>query len=416
MRTLEDYRRIIGNDAVGEIHNAARRLRGKHVVHINATYQGGGVAEMLETLVPLMNDVGLEAGWRIIPGPHEYFKVTKAFHNALQGADIDLNDLKKHIYKTTNEAFSVFTHFKHDIVFIHDPQPAALIKYYARRQPWIWRCHIDLSSPNEELWEFLEQFIVAYDEVVVSHERYRQPALPQEQVIFHPAIDPLSTKNMDLPDHTIEEHIGRAGIPTDKPFILQISRFDPWKNQPGLIDAFKIVREEVPCRLVLCGGMAADDPEGVEIYTKVRDSAHDLLESGDLILMTDASTVMVNSLQRSAAVVVQNSIKEGFGLTVTEAMWKGTPVVATNVGGIPLQITDRENGLLCEANNAGQLADRILRVLNDPELGEEMGRRAKETVRERFLITRLLKQDLDLFCHLLECSPYSARELAMMGV
>lgn len=401
MKTLEDYRRFIGNDAVGDIHRIARKLRGKHVVHINATYQGGGVAEMLETLVPLMNDVGMEAGWRIIPGPHEYFKITKAFHNALQGAEIDLNELKRQIYLATNEAFSTFTHFKHDIVFIHDPQPVALIKYYQRRQPWIWRCHIDLSAPNEELWDFLEQFVVAYDEVVVSHERYRRHDLPQEQVIFHPAIDPLSTKNMDISDATIDEHIGRAGIPRDIPFIVQISRFDPWKNQPGLIEAFKIVREQVPCRLVLCGGMAADDPEGVEIYTKVRDSARDLIDSGDVILMTDASTVMVNSLQRAAAVVVQNSIKEGFGLTITEAMWKGTPVVATNVGGIPLQITDRENGLLCEANNSAQLADRILRVLEDPELGAEMGRRAKETVRERFLMTRLLKEDLELFSQLL---------------
>ncbi|MBN2011216.1 glycosyltransferase [candidate division KSB1 bacterium] len=400
MRFLNDYRDIVGDKVISDIIKAARPLYGKRVIHINSTFYGGGVAEMLTSLVPLMNDVGLDAGWRIIRGAPEFFSITKKFHNALQGDEIHLTDIKKRLYKEINEDFAYYTHINHDAVVIHDPQPLPLINFYKKRQPWIWRGHIDLSHPNPELWKFLTNFILKYDVTIVSHEKYKND-LPMEYKIIHPAIDPLSNKNHDMSATEIREHLEKFQVPNEKPMITQISRFDKWKDPLGVLEIYKLVKKEVDCRLILCGSMAPDDPEGIEIYQEVQQRAANLIESGDVTLLTLESNFLVNALQRASSVVIQKSLREGFGLTVTEAMWKKTPVVASNVGGIPLQIQDGENGYLAEPDDIRGFADRVIHLLKNPDKAGKIGERAHESVRQNFLITRILQDYLDLFNDLL---------------
>jgi len=404
MQGLEDYRPIAGDKAIDEIYRQVRPLYGKHVLHINSTYHGGGVAEILNSLVPLLNDAGLDAGWRILPGTPEFFGITKKFHNALQGAPIHMTEIKKKLYLQASEIFSTYTHIDHDCVIIHDPQPLPLINFYKKRQVWIWRCHVDLSSPNKELWDFLRPMISKYDVAIVSHESYKQPDLTIEQRVITPAIDPLSVKNMDLPDKLVAKY--RKIVEPDgkaKPIVSQISRYDPWKDPEGVIDVFRLVREKVDCRLVLCGNTASDDPEGPAIYERVRRKAADLVKKGDVVLLTKEGDIFtfVNTLQRISDVVIQKSIKEGFCLAVTEALWKGTPVVASNVGGIPLQVVDGENGFLLDPGDTEGFADRIVTLLKDAKLRKQMGANAKETVRRKFLITRIISDHLKLLTDML---------------
>lgn len=399
MNSLEDYRPIIGNDVYADIHRRARRLYPKHYVHINSTYAGGGVAEMLQSLIPLMNNTGIDTGWRVLAGNADFFNTTKKFHNGLQGEDVNLTEVKKHLYVTQNEDFSTYTHVTHDCVVVHDPQPLPLVTFYKKKQPWVWRCHIDITHPNQELWDFLAEFVIRYDVMIISNEQYRKD-LPIEQRVFPPAIDPLSSKNMDLAPMLVRKNLDRFGVKTDKPLLVQISRFDKWKDPLGVVRAFIKVRQEVDCRLVLCGSMASDDPEGEVIYRQVEEEARPYLESGDLILIQYESNVLVNALQRSATVLLQKSLREGFGLTVTEGLWKAKPVVSTRVGGIPLQIQDGVGGRLVEPGDDDSFAEAILQVLRDPEWAAEMGRRGKETVREKFLMTRLMSDYLDLMCDL----------------
>ncbi len=374
-----------------------RNLYGKHVLNINSTYIGGGVAEILSSLVPLMNDVGMEAGWRTVHGNVDFYGITKKFHNALQGEKINFSDMKKSLYEKVNLHFSSYTHINnHDFVVIHDPQPLPLIKFYKKRQPWIWRCHIDLSTPDKELWSYLKNFIIKYDIVIVSSEKYKSKDLPLEYRIITPAIDPLTNKNKDISDAVIEKHFKKYDVPTDKPLITQISRFDKWKDPLGVVDVFKKVKEKIDCRLVLCGNMATDDPEGLAIFEKIKHSAQKLIENKDIILLTVENSILVNALQRRSAVIIQKSLREGFGLTVTEALWKETPVVTTNVGGIPLQIQDGVNGYLLEPNDIDGFTDRIVEILKNPSLAKELGKKGKETVKEKFLITRILTDYLDL--------------------
>ncbi|MFX1520006.1 MAG: glycosyltransferase [Promethearchaeota archaeon] len=401
MRSLEDYREIVEDTVIYEIYKKARRLYGKHIVHINSTYQGGGVAEMLNSLVPLMNDVGLEAGWRILHGNPDFFITTKKFHNALQGEQINFTEMKQQVYTNANEDFSIFTHIDHDCVIIHDPQPLSLVKYYKKRQPWIWRCHVDLSNPNQEVWNYLKNFIIRYDLVILSNENYKKDDLPVEQKIIYPVIDPLSSKNKELDDKTISKYLKKFQVPTDKPLITQVSRFDKWKNPEGTIDILKLIRKKIDCRLVLCGSMAADDPEGYQIYESVKQKAEDLIENGDVIFITSENNILVNALQRSSDVILQNSIREGFGLSVAEALWKETPVVASNVGGIPLQVTDGETGFLIEPQDTRRFAERIIKLLQEPNLAKEMGKKGKEHIRRNFIITRLLSDYLDLLNELI---------------
>ncbi|MFO8182710.1 MAG: glycosyltransferase [Candidatus Aegiribacteria sp.] len=402
MHRLEDYLDIVGDEEIARILRKATRLYGKHFVHMNSTYHGGGVAEMLNTLVPLTNDSNVDSGWRILHGNSDFFAITKQFHNAMQGGELKLTEAKKRIYLETNREFSIFTHIDHDAVVIHDPQPLPLIRNYQKSQPWIWRCHIDISEPNMELWDFLKQFIIRYDMVIISSELYRKPDLPVEQRVIEPAINPLSAKNEELTEDHIESILSNFGIPTDKPFITQISRFDPWKDPLGVLEVYRMVREKVDCRLVMCGSMASDDPEGYDIYEKVRKEADELIRAGDVILMTYESNIMVNAIQRAASVIIQKSIREGFGLTVTEGLWKEKPVVASKVGGIPLQIENGRTGYLVEPGDHRGFADRIIELLQNPEGAHEMGRLGKEHVRKRFLITRLLSDYLDLVTEVLK--------------
>ncbi len=394
--SVVDYIDIVGEEVIVSIYKLASKLYNKSMVHINSTYYGGGVAEMLSSLIPLLNDVGISAGWRILKGNPDFFEITKKFHNALQGDDINLTDNKKNLYLQINEDFSTYTHIDHDMVIIHDPQPLPLIKFYHKKEPWIWRCHVDLSNPNTSLWNFLKRFIIRYEKVIVSSEQYKKSDLPVEQKIFFPVIDPLSSKNMELDDTTINSYLKKFKIPTDKPILLQISRFDKWKDPLGVLDIYKRVKQEIDCRLILCGSMATDDPEGWYIYQKVLNRAKDYIENRDVILITVENHILVNVLQRIAAVVIQKSLKEGFGLTVTEALWKEKPVVASNVGGIPLQITDGENGFLIDPLDYEGFAEKIINILKNSDMAKELGLKGKEVVRERFLITRLIVDYLNL--------------------
>ena len=395
-RSLNDYREIVGDDTIGQIYQKARKIYGKTVVHVNSTYYGGGVAEILSGIVPLMNDVGIAAGWRMLRGTPDFFDITKKFHNALQGNSLNLTEMKKKLYVQANEDFSTYSHISHDCVIIHDPQPLPLVQCYPRKQPWVWRIHIDLSNPNQKLWEFLKNFILKYDMIIISSEEYRLKDMPVEQRVIHPAIDPLSAKNMPIPDKVIAKYLKKFHIPTDKPIITQISRFDRFKDQEGLIDIFRMVKEEVDCRLVLCGSMALDDPESQQYYERTKRKANNYVKNSDVILITSENNILVNALQRISQVVVQKSLREGFGLTVTEAMLKEKPVVASKVGGITLQITDGKTGFLVDPDDKEGFAKRIVQLLKDPSKAREIGERATQAVRENFLITRLLGDYLDL--------------------
>jgi len=394
MLRLEDFRHIVPDETLAEIYAKARRLYGKHIVHLNATYQGGGVAEILYSLVLLMNDAGIDAGWRILHGSQEFFEITKSFHNALQGAKLNLSQRKKRIYLQVNENFSKFSHLDHDCIIIHDPQPLSIIQSYRKSQPWIWRCHIDLTNPHKELWDFLKGFLLKYDQIVVSSEKYFKDDLPVDQRLMLPAINPLSQKNKDISEKTMMEHITKAGIPTDKPIITQVSRLDPWKDPEGVIDVFKLVRQKVDCRLIFCYNVASDDPEGMRMYNKVLRKANKLYKNGHIIFVVGNNETLVNAVQRFSDVIIQKSTKEGFCLCVTEALWKGTPVVASNVGGIPSQIKDGENGFLLAPKDTEGFADRIIHLLKNPDDCKAIGQKAKETVRQKFLITRLLSDYL----------------------
>jgi len=395
-RTLEDHRPIVGDDVISGIYRKAASLRGKRVLHVNSTYQSGGVAEMILSLVPLMNNVGIDTRWNILNGDGEFFAITKNFHNALQGQAVAFSDEEKDLYLQTNEAFSGQMAIDHDLVVIHDPQPLPLIRFYRKTQPWVWRCHVDLSNPNPALWEFLKGFVLDYDRMVISHEHYRRRGMPMEQWICRPAIDPLSEKNRDLSEAETAALLAKYGVPTDKPLVTQISRFDKWKDPQGVVDVFCEVRKHVDCRLVLCGSMAPDDPEGWAIYRQVEDAVRPLIDAGDVILITAEDHLLVNALQRASAVIIQKSLREGFGLTVTEGLWKGRPVIASRVGGIPLQIEDGVTGFLLDPTDTEGFAWRVRQVLENPDLGERLGRAGKEHVRQHFLITRLLSDYLDM--------------------
>jgi len=386
--SVEDYESTAGTETVERILKKAARLRDLHVVNVNSTYYGGGVAEILSSLTLLMNAVGIRTGWRVIQGRPDFFSITKKMHNALQGSEINLTELKREIYEEVIFENAVRMHIDHDLVIVHDPQPLPLIGHFRKKAPWVWRCHIDLSSPNPDLLSYLARFIERYDAVVLSLPEYAQKITPPQRFIM-PAINPFSTTNKELSEAEIENRLDHYDIPTDLPLIVQVSRFDRWKDPQGVIDAFRIARKEVDATLVLVGNVATDDPEGQEIFESLCQCGEDRIR-----ILSVQDSALVNALQRRAAVVLQKSIREGFGLTVTEAMWKGTPVIGGRAGGIRHQIEDGVNGFLVES--AEQAAERILRILKDPELRRTLGEKAKETVRSRFLMTRLMEDWLDL--------------------
>ncbi|MGA1793062.1 MAG: glycosyltransferase [Thermoplasmatota archaeon] len=397
MTDINDYRRFVGYAYIDGLIEKAKAHSGKRYLMVNSTSDGGGVAEMLNSMVPILNHMGVTLEWKVLHGFHEFFQVTKSFHNALQGGEIDLTDEVKRLYLDTNQEFASYNIFDYDAIVIHDPQPLPLISFYDKNQPWIWRLHIDITDPNKELWDFVKGYINEYDRVIISNEAYRKEELVPEQVIIYPAIDPLTEKNRELSSETIREEMKKRGIKLDKPIISQISRFDIWKDPEGVIEVFRKVKEKVDCRLVMCGSMASDDPEGWETFQRVEEKARDLKDSGDIIFIVNAEEVFVNALQTVSEVVIQKSLREGFGLTVSEALWKGTPVVTSRVGGIPLQVIDGMNGYLCDPGDNEAFAEKVVNLLKDRELRERMGRKGKEHVREHFLITRLMSDYLDLF-------------------
>lgn len=405
MKRLENYRGIVDDEILADLHRRAARLFDRSVAHINSSAYGGGVAEILESLVPLMNDAGVKTEWHVLLGEPDFFNVTKKFHNGLQGERLRLNQRKKSVYLETNEAFSQFTHLEDvDVVAIHDPQPLPIVRFYRKRQPWVWRCHVDLSAPDPELWDYLKGFVLQYDLVVVSHESYLHPDLPVPQVVVHPAIDPLSKKNLDLDENDARGLLTRLGVPLDRPIVSQVSRFDRWKDPLGVIDVFRRVRQNADCRLVLAGNVAIDDPESGDVYAKARAAAADLIDSTDVIFLTGADNTEINALQRTSAVVLQKSLREGFGLTVAEAQWKGTPVVASAVGGIPLQLTDGETGFLVNPSDHDRVAERVVTLLEDPDRAASMGAAGREHVRRNFLMTRLLGHWLSIVREQLEAA------------
>ncbi|AFM23162.1 glycosyltransferase [Desulfomonile tiedjei] len=386
---LEDYEQYIGSKTVDRIFEKAWKLQHKHVAHINSTYYGGGVAELLSSLTLLMNSVGIKTGWRIIQGSPDFFTLTKKIHNALQGDPINLSKRKKDLLEFVIKQNAIRNHLDHDMVIVHDPQPLFMINEYQKHGPWIWRCHVDMSHPNQELWDYFRPTVEKYDAVILSTKDYKQN-LKTPQVFMMPAINPFSITNRNFSDEEVEARLKRHNIPTDLPLVVQISRFDRWKDPKGVIEAFKIARKEVDATLVLLGNVATDDPEGPEVY-------HSLLDNRDdrIIIMSVQDSSLVNALQRRATVVLQKSVREGFGLTVAEAMWKGNPVIGGNAGGIKYQIQDGVNGFL--VNSVHEAADRIVQLIKNPKLRERMGQAAHESVREKFLLSRYLEQYLDLF-------------------
>jgi trehalose synthase len=385
---LKDYERFVGTEAIERIRKKARQIQDLHVVNVNSTYYGGGVSQLLSSLTLLMNGLGIKTGWRVVHGPPDFFSVTKKIHNALQGDNINLSDRKMEIYEQVVYENAIRNHLDHDVVIVHDPQPLPIINHYRKDCPWVWRCHIDLSRPNQELWNYLVSFIEKYDVVILSSRDYKQK-LKTPQLFFMPAIDPFSITNREMDQKEIDERLNYYRIPTDLPLVVQISRFDRWKDPEGVIRAFKLAKKQVDCTLVLLGNVATDDPEGAEVYQSLLDSRGERI-----VILSRQDGALVNALQRKAACVLQKSIREGFGLTVAEAMWKGAAVIGGNTGGIRYQIEDGVNGFLVSSTE--QAAERIVQLVKDKELQVQLGKKARETVRQKFLLTRYLEQHLDL--------------------
>ncbi len=393
MITLDDYAPIVGQEVVGQLYRLAEHLQGRRFVHINSTAVGGGVAEILHRAVPLLNQLGLQTTWEVIMGDPAFFEVTKAFHNGLQGFRVNLTPAMLEHYREVNRENARRFAWEADVVLVHDPQPASLIEVMrpqARR--WVWRCHVDVSRPHLAVWRFLREIVKQYDASVFSMSQFAQN-LPHPQYLIRPSIDPLSAKNRDLTPEEIQAVLERLNVEQDKPLILQVSRFDSFKDPVGVIQAFRLVRRHTPCRLVLAGGEATDDPEGPAILAQVQEAAQGDPDIQVLLLPPDAHHE-INALQRAADIIVQKSTREGFGLTVTEAMWKGKPVIGGAVGGIVLQLRDYHTGFLVQSPEG--CAFRIRYLLHRPEMARRMGHAAREFVRSHFLITRHIRDYLTL--------------------
>ncbi len=411
MKKLDDYASLIGEAGVEEIRQEAEDLEGKSFAHVNATFYGGGVAEMLNSYVPLLNDAGVNTEWRLIKGSKEFFTITKQIHNSLQGGKESLSKEEIDLFEKAVEENSRFMDLKwYDSVVIDDPQPAPLINHYPRtspafwkplpvlleletyqkKQPWILRMHIDLTASNPKTFKYFKSLAEKYDALVVSKQEYAKN-IRKPIFVIPPAIDPFSDKNRELKSYESSRILEKHDIDARTPIVLQVSRFDIWKDPLGVIEAFKLVREKVKCQLILIGSHAADDPESEEVFNQAYKAAE---KNKDVTLITLQNDLLVNALQREAAVVIQKSLREGFGLTVSEALWKNTPVVASNVGGIPLQIEDGKNGFL--VNNVRECALKTEYLLKNPQIARQMGEHGRAKVMREFLITRLVKDEIEL--------------------
>ncbi len=394
MIKIDEYISIVGQSEIDDLKLLAERLQGKSIQHINSTAVGGGVAEILSRMVPLLNELGVNTKWDVIKGGEQFFEVTKKFHNALHARPEEIGQRDFDIFMETSRKNIEEMNIYGDIVFIHDPQPIALIKKKAGNK-WIWRCHVDVSDPNQRVWRFIMDFLSQYDAAVFSAPAFSRP-LPIRQFLISPSIDPLSDKNRELPAEMIAKVLRKYGIVTDKPIITQISRFDRLKDPVGVIEVYLRVKKYIDCQLILAGGTATDDPEGLKVLEEVRERSK---KDKDIhILLLPQDDIEVNALQRASTVILQKSLKEGFGLTVSEALWKAKPVVASSVGGIPLQIKHKYSGLLSHSIDGA--AFFIKQLLNSPDYARKLGENGREHVRNNFLLTRHLREYMLLFLSL----------------
>lgn len=394
MARIDDYASLVGQSVIDDLRRIAEKLQGKTVQHINSTSVGGGVAEILHRMVPLLKELGVDAHWDVIKGGEQFFEVTKKFHNALHGAPQELTRFDFDVFLETSEKNIAEVETYGDIVFVHDPQPIALVRK-KKDNKWLWRCHIDVSDPDQRVWDFLMDFLPCYDAAVFSAPAFSR-RLPIRQFLISPSLDPLSDKNKELPSEIVEGVLRKYGLSRGKPMITQISRFDRLKDPVGVIEAFLLVKKYIDCQLVLAGGMASDDPEGAKVLEEVRERAK---EDRDIhILLLPQNDIEVNALQRASTIIIQKSLREGFGLTVAEALWKAKPVVASNVGGIPLQVKHKYSGLLCHSIEGAAFA--LKQLLNSPDYAKKLGENGREHVRNNFLLTRHLRDYLLLFLSL----------------
>ncbi len=397
MQRLKEYESITGPQAIEELYLLAEKTKGWTIQNINSTAVGGGVAEILNRMVPLFQELGVNAKWDVIKGGEKFFKVTKKFHNALHGKQEDLQSEDFTTFLETSEVNNQTMELTGDVIVIHDPQPIVLINRKDElKRKWIWRCHIDVSNPDPQVWDFLRPFIDRYDGSVFSAPAFSQELLIR-QFLIPPSIDPLSDKNKELPFGTIQAVVEKYHLDPEKPIVTQVSRFDYLKDPLGVIDAFEMVQRYMDCQLVLVGGEATDDPESAEVLAKTKDRASDN-PNIHVLAIPSGSDVEINALQRASTVIVQKSIKEGFGLTVTEALWKAKPLVASAVGGITLQVSHKYSGLLCHSVEGAAYA--IKQLLQNPEYAKKLGENGREHVRQNFLLTRHLRDYLLLFLSL----------------
>ncbi len=381
---LDDYESIVGKAEIEELRMLAQAVKGKTIQMVNSTAVGGGVAEMLDRLVPLLGELEIQTRWNVVKGDSDFFAVTKNFHNALQGGDYELTEAAQQTFLSYNEQNRERLQFAEDLIVIHDPQPLALIRSRPdSHAPWVWRCHIDLSKPNAQVWNFLRPYIEQYDAAIFSSQSFTQQ-LSIPQYLFYPCIDPLSEKNKDLVEPFIQRVCDECGIDRSRPIVTQVSRFDRAKDPVGVVQAFKLARKRTDCQLVLAGGGATDDPEGAAVLEEV----HEAVANDPDIILLDLppwAAREINALQRASDVIVQKSLKEGFGLTVTEALWKGKPTIASAVGGIPNQVIHKLTGML--VHSVEECAEQIHYLLTHPEFAAEIGKNGREHVKENFLMT-----------------------------
>jgi trehalose synthase len=404
--SLEGYRGAAPDELLEAVTRAARALRGARVLHLNATPYGGGVSELLRSVVPLLRDLGVRADWRIISGNEPFFQVTKTIHNGLQGADVHLSDEDKARYLATSRENAREFDADYDFVFIHDPQPAALVDLAGKgRARWIWRSHIDTGKANPEVWSFLRPFLSEYDASIFTMSEFVPVDMPTRVVdIIPPAIDPRNPKNLALPGATASQVLEWIGVHTELPLVTQVSRFDVWKDPLGVIDAYKLARQEIPeLQLALVGAMASDDPEGWEMYRAIRSALANEKHAHVFTNLVGVGNIEVNAFQALSNVVIQKSLREGFGLVVSEALWKGTPVVAGRTGGIPLQMADGTGGVLVDS--VEECARAMVELVRDESRAHALGLSGRERVRRHFLIPRLVLDELSLMRRLAAGAP-----------
>jgi trehalose synthase len=414
---IDCYAESAGPESVARLRELAAALRGARVLHLNATPYGGGVAEILRSEIPLLRDLGLVADWKLITGDDAFFAVTKSIHNGLQGAGRELTSAERETYLANATRNARLLEEQYDLIVVHDPQPLALLQLHGKGSAaWIWRCHIDTSEPNPQIWGFLRPYLAGYDAAVFTLGGFVPPDFPIGRVeIIPPAIDPESPKNLELGPGLAQRVLQWIGVEADAPLVTQVSRFDLWKDPLGVIAAYRLVKPEVPnLQLALVGSMALDDPEGWEVYRQIQEAAKTDPSIHIFTNLTGVGNVEVNAFQRLSSVVIQKSIREGFGLVVSEALWKGTPVVAGRAGGIPLQLQNGAGGFLVETVEA--TAERTLWLLQHPDEAGALAARGRELVQARFLLTRLIADELRLYASLLGARPLAVAEGVEVGL